>query len=127
MYKLTKLLEILLFSLLACLITLILYPLALPHLTSHWGKTHFPINICGTTHYAFGFTSLGYNGVKLKVPSSLYGRDFVKKVHEKYSYHGQSYVPPLPWQRGFEGILSFAQVASMKGSKRGLNAVWMRV
>jgi hypothetical protein len=31
------------------------------------------------------------------------------------------------WQSGFDGILSFAQVASMKGSKSGSNAVWMRV
>jgi hypothetical protein len=114
-------------NLVACLFNTMLYPLALPHLTSHWGKTHFPINICGTIYYAFRFTPLVQNEVKPKVPSSLSNRDFWKKVHKNYPYMGQSDVHRTLWQRMFDGILSFAHVASMKGSKRGSNAVWMRV
>jgi hypothetical protein len=127
MYKLTKLMEMVLCILLACPFTPMLYPLALPHLTSHWGKTHFPINICGTIHYAFLSTPLVYSGVKLKVPSSLSDREFGKKLHINYLYPEQSEVPPRQWQSMFDGIFSFAQVASMKRSKSGSNAVWLRI
>jgi hypothetical protein len=36
-------------------------------------------------------------------------------------------VPQTSWQRVFDGILSFAQMASTKGSKSGSNAVRMRL
>jgi hypothetical protein len=127
MYELTRLFEMVMYALIISLFTLMLYPLALPHYPSHWGKTHFHINICSTTHYAFCFTPLGYDGVKPKVPSSLSDRYFEKKVHKNYPYMGQSDVPQTLYQSRFEGILSFAQMASMKGSKRGSNAVRMRI
>jgi hypothetical protein len=127
MYELTRLFEMVMYALLVYLFTPMLYPIPLPHWASHWGKTHFPISICSTTHYTFRFTPLEYNEVKPKVPSSRYDRYFAKKVHEKYLYPGQSDVLPIPWHRWFDSILSFAQVASMKESKRGSNAVWMRI
>jgi hypothetical protein len=127
MCNLTRLIVIVTHVLLKYLFTYKLYPLALPHLTSHWGKTHFSINICYTTHYIFRFTPLGYNGVKLKVPSSLSGREFMKKMLKNYPYMGQSDVLQTLCHRGFNGILGFAHVASMKGSKSGSNAVRMRV
>jgi hypothetical protein len=127
MYELTKLIDIVLYSLLVCLVTAISFTLVLPHYAIHSGKTHFPINICDKTHYAFRFTPLVHSEVKPKVPSSLYAREFVEKVHKKHLYSGQSDVLQITCQRVFDGILSFAQVASMKGSKRGSNAVLMRV
>jgi hypothetical protein len=126
MTKLTSLIVIMLYALLVYLFSPMLYPLVLPHYPSHWGKTHFPINRCSTTHSSFFFTPLGYDEVKPKVPLSLYGRDFEKIMHKNYSYMGQSDVPQTLYQRRFNGILSFAHVASMKGSKSGSNAVWMR-
>jgi hypothetical protein len=127
MYELTRPFEIVMYTLLACLFTPMLYPILLPHSASLWGKTHFPINICSKTHYAFRFTPLGYDGVKPKVPLSLSGRDFEKIMPKNYLYPGQSDVLQISCQSRFEGILSFAQVASMKGSKNGSNAVWMKV
>jgi hypothetical protein len=114
-------------KLLVYLFTPMLYPLALPHLTSHWGKTHFPINICSTTYYTFHFAPLGYDGVKPKVPSSLSGREFMKKMHKNYPYMGQSDVPQTSCHSGFDGIFRFVHVASMKGSKSGSNAVRMKL
>jgi hypothetical protein len=127
MYILTKLIEIVLYNLLLHFFTTTLSPLVLLHYTSYWGKTHFVVKDCYATHYVFRFTSLGYNGVKPKVPSSLSDREFGKKMHKNYSYMGQSDVLQTLCHSEFVGILSFAQVASMKGSKRGSNAVWMRV
>jgi hypothetical protein len=127
MCELTRLFEMVMYSFLVCLFTSMLYPIPLPHLTSHWGKTHFPINICDTTHYVFRFTPLGYDEVKPKVPSSLSERGFEKMKHKNYLYTGQSDVLQTSWQSRLDGILSFAHVASMKGSKRGSNAVWIRV
>jgi hypothetical protein len=127
MCNLIKLIEMVVNTPIVYLFTPMLYPLALPHYPIHRGKTHFPINLCGTIHYVFSFTSLGYNGVKPKVPLSLSERDFWKKVHKNYPYMGQSDVSQILWQRGFDGILRFAQVASIKGSKRGSNAEWMSV
>jgi hypothetical protein len=127
MCNLTRLIVIVTHALLKYLFTYRLYPLVLPHLTSHWGKTHFPINICSTTHYIFRFTPLGYDGVKPKVPLSLTDRGFEKIMHKKYSYTGQSDMLQTPCQSMLDGILSFAHVASMKRSKRSSNAVWMNV
>jgi hypothetical protein len=115
------------YNLLICLFTAMLYPILLPHLTSHWGKTHFPINICSTTDYAFRFTPLEYDGVKPKVPSSLSTSAFAKIMHKNYPYMRQSDVLQTLWQRWLDGILRFAQVASMEVSKRGSNAVVMRL
>jgi hypothetical protein len=126
MYELTRLIVLVVYPLLSCF-TAMFYPLVLPHLDSHWGKTHFPINICSTTYYVFHFTPLGYDEVKPKVPSSLSGRGFEKIVHKNYPYMGQSEVLQILCQSRFDGILSFAHVASMKGSKSGSNAVWMRL
>jgi hypothetical protein len=46
---------------------------------------------------------------------------------KNYPYMGQSDVLQTLYQREFEGILSFAQVASRKRSKSASNAVWMRI
>jgi hypothetical protein len=127
MYELTKLTEIVLLNLLVCIYTAMSFTPLLPHFASYSGKTHFPINICDAIYYEFHFTLLESNGVKQKVPLILSDREFGKKMHKNYSYMRQSDVLPAPWHRWFEGILRFAQVASMKGSKREYNAVVMRL
>jgi hypothetical protein len=128
MYALSGIVGVVMLStLLLYLFTPMLYPLVVPHYPIHWGKIHFGANDFITTHYTFRFTSLGYDGVKPKVPSSLSGRDFRKIVHKNYLYMGQSDVPQMSCQSVFYGILSFAHVASLKVSKRGSNAVRMRL
>jgi hypothetical protein len=127
MYKLTRLMGAIMYYLLLCFFISTSYAELLPHRASHSGKTHFPINICSTTHYPFRFTPLGYDGVKPNTPSSLSTSEFDRKVHKNYLYPGQSDVRQNQLQSMFEGILRFAQVASRKGSKSGSNAVRMDV